>query len=101
MSFLDLSAGCEPIRFLTTSSTSVLARTTKRRRERGQVCRETFSQERFCLTAETKGIYAVVFDMDGVLIDSHPAHLVAWRECLRSAGKEVFDDELSFVLAGR
>jgi HAD superfamily hydrolase (TIGR01509 family) len=53
------------------------------------------------LTTENKGIYAVVFDMDGVLIDSHPAHLAAWREFLRSAGKEVFDDELSFVLEGR
>jgi beta-phosphoglucomutase len=53
------------------------------------------------LTTENRGIYAVVFDMDGVLIDSHPAHLAAWRECLRSAGKEVFDDELSFVLEGR
>src|SRR5437879_8859835 len=101
MFFLDSSARCERIRFLTTSSTSVLARTTKRRRERGQVCRETFSQERCCLTTENKGIYAVVFDMDGVLIDSHPAHLAAWREFLRSAGKEVFEDELSFVLEGR
>jgi len=48
-----------------------------------------------------KGICAVVFDMDGVLIDSHPAHLAAWREFLRSAGRKVFDDELSFVLEGR
>ena len=53
------------------------------------------------MTTENKGIHAVVFDMDGVLIDSHPAHLSAWREFLRSAGKEVFDDELSFVLEGR
>ena len=53
------------------------------------------------MTTENKGIYAVVFDMDGVLIDSHPAHLSAWREFLRSAGKEVFDDELAFVLEGR
>src|SRR5207302_5884782 len=101
MSFLDSSAGCEPIRFLTTSSTSALVRTTNLRRERGQAYGETFSQERCCLTTENKGIYAVVFDMDGVLIDSHPAHLAAWREFLRSAGKEVFEDELSFVLEGR
>jgi len=53
------------------------------------------------LTTDNNGIHAVVFDMDGVLIDSHPAHLAAWREFLRSAGKEVFDDELSFVLEGR
>jgi len=53
------------------------------------------------LTAENKSIGAVVFDMDGVLIDSHPAHLAAWGEFLRSAGKQVFDDELSFVLEGR
>jgi len=46
-------------------------------------------------------IRAVVFDMDGVLIDSHPAHLSAWKAFLRSMGKELSDDELSFILEGR
>ena len=46
-------------------------------------------------------IQAVVFDMDGVLINSHPAHKSAWYEFLRSSGKEVSDDEISFILDGR
>jgi HAD superfamily hydrolase (TIGR01509 family) len=46
-------------------------------------------------------IRAVVFDMDGVLINSHPAHLAAWKAFLRSMGKDLGDDERSFVLEGR
>jgi HAD superfamily hydrolase (TIGR01509 family) len=44
---------------------------------------------------------AVVFDMDGVLIDSHPAHLAAWREFLDSISVKVRDSDLGFVLEGR
>jgi HAD superfamily hydrolase (TIGR01509 family) len=47
------------------------------------------------------GIRAVAFDMDGVLIDSHPAHRAAWREFLLSLNRRVSDDELSFILEGR
>jgi beta-phosphoglucomutase len=43
---------------------------------------------------------ALVFDMDGVLFDSHPVHRGAWRELLRGAGKEVSDADLEFVLEG-
>jgi len=43
---------------------------------------------------------AFVFDMDGVLLDSHPVHRLSWRELLREAGKEVSDAELDFVLEG-
>lgn len=43
----------------------------------------------------------VVFDMDGVLIDSHPAHQQAWRMFLRELGKETSDEDLQFVLDGR
>jgi HAD superfamily hydrolase (TIGR01509 family) len=46
-------------------------------------------------------VQAVVFDMDGVLIDSHPAHLAAWKSFLRSVKKEVSDDQLAFILEGR
>lgn len=46
-------------------------------------------------------IQAVVFDMDGVLIDSHPAHRAAWREFLRVMGREVSETELAFILEGR
>lgn len=44
---------------------------------------------------------AVVFDMDGVIIDSHPAHRKAWRKFLQSMGREVSDSELDFILDGR
>lgn len=47
------------------------------------------------------GLRAVVFDMDGVIIDSHPAHRKAWRKFLQSMGREVPDSELDFILDGR
>lgn len=46
-------------------------------------------------------LQAVVFDMDGVIVDSHPAHRFAWKEFLRTLGKEVSDSELDFVMDGR
>jgi HAD superfamily hydrolase (TIGR01509 family) len=44
---------------------------------------------------------AVIFDMDGVLIDSHPAHRAAWESFLQSLGVRVAEDDLSFILEGR
>jgi len=44
---------------------------------------------------------ALIFDMDGVIIDSHPAHRQAWRAFLESLGRPVSDAELNFVLDGR
>jgi HAD superfamily hydrolase (TIGR01509 family) len=46
-------------------------------------------------------LQAVVFDMDGVIVDSHPAHRFAWRGFLRTLGKEVADSELDFIMDGR
>jgi beta-phosphoglucomutase len=43
----------------------------------------------------------VVFDMDGVIIDSHPAHRLAWKSFLRTLGRETYDEELDFILDGR
>ena len=43
----------------------------------------------------------MIFDMDGVIIDSHPAHREAWRMFLRTLGKSVSDADLDFVLDGR
>jgi len=43
---------------------------------------------------------AFIFDMDGVLFDSHPVHRMAWRQLMREAGKELSDAELDFVLEG-
>jgi beta-phosphoglucomutase family hydrolase len=46
-------------------------------------------------------LQAVIFDMDGVIVDSHPAHMRAWKTLFHSLGKEVPEQELSFVLEGR
>jgi beta-phosphoglucomutase len=43
----------------------------------------------------------IVFDMDGVIIDSHPAHRRAWQKFLHAVGRDVTDTELDFVLDGR
>ncbi len=51
--------------------------------------------------ASLKTLQSVIFDMDGVIIDSHPAHRKAWREFLLSIDKRVSEDELDFVLDGR
>jgi beta-phosphoglucomutase len=46
-------------------------------------------------------LQAVIFDMDGVIVDSHPVHTKAWRRFLDSQGKEVTEDDLAFILEGR
>ena len=46
-------------------------------------------------------IQAVVFDMDGVLIDSHPTHRAAWHEFFTSLGLQPSTEELSFILDGQ
>jgi HAD superfamily hydrolase (TIGR01509 family) len=46
-------------------------------------------------------IEGVVFDMDGVLIDSHPVHRIAWSKFLATVGKSVSEEGLGFILAGR
>jgi HAD superfamily hydrolase (TIGR01509 family) len=43
----------------------------------------------------------IIFDLDGVVVDSHAAHLQAWREFFHGMGREVPDGELAFVLEGR
>lgn len=43
----------------------------------------------------------VVFDMDGVVIDSHPAHRAAWKSFLEGVGRTTSDAELDFILDGR
>ncbi len=46
-------------------------------------------------------IRGVIFDFDGVIVDSHPAHIRAWRKFLDSVGQQVSEEELEFVLDGR
>jgi beta-phosphoglucomutase len=43
----------------------------------------------------------VVFDFDGVIVDSHPVHIRAWEKFLQSVGKTVCESQLQFVLDGR
>lgn len=43
----------------------------------------------------------LIFDFDGVVVDSHPAHKRAWKALLKSVGREVSDEELEFVLEGQ
>jgi sugar-phosphatase len=42
----------------------------------------------------------VIFDLDGVIVDSHPVHQQAWRELFTSLGRSPSEQELEFVLDG-
>lgn len=42
-----------------------------------------------------------VFDMDGVIVDSHPAHRRAWKQFLDSLDRPANDREIDFILDGR
>jgi HAD superfamily hydrolase (TIGR01509 family) len=43
---------------------------------------------------------AIVFDFDGVIVDSHPVHIEAWKAFFSALGKAVDDEALSFVTEG-
>jgi beta-phosphoglucomutase len=43
----------------------------------------------------------VIFDFDGVIVDSHPVHKRAWERFLESIGKRVSEEDLQFVMGGR
>jgi HAD superfamily hydrolase (TIGR01509 family) len=43
---------------------------------------------------------AVIFDMDGVIVDSHPVHKEAWRRLFKLLGKSVTEEQLDFVCDG-
>jgi beta-phosphoglucomutase len=49
----------------------------------------------------TSLLRAVIFDMDGVIVDSHPTHRQAWHMFLQALGREVSASELDFILEGR
>lgn len=42
----------------------------------------------------------IIFDLDGVIVDSHAAHKKAWRQVLASLGREVSEAQLEFVVEG-
>jgi HAD superfamily hydrolase (TIGR01509 family) len=43
----------------------------------------------------------VIFDMDGVLVDSHAVHRQAWRLFFQTLDRKVPESELDFILDGR
>ena len=44
---------------------------------------------------------AAVFDMDGVIVNSHPIHKKTWRKFLKLQGKEISEEDLNFIMDGR
>jgi beta-phosphoglucomutase family hydrolase len=44
---------------------------------------------------------AVIFDMDGVLVDTNPHHKTAWREYYQRFSKELSDDEFIRYVSGK
>jgi beta-phosphoglucomutase len=46
-------------------------------------------------------IKGTIFDMDGVLVDSHPAHMRAWTRFLLNHGRPVSEADMQFILEGR
>jgi beta-phosphoglucomutase len=46
-------------------------------------------------------IKGTIFDMDGVLVDSHPAHMRAWKRFLVNHGRPVSEADMQFILEGR
>jgi HAD superfamily hydrolase (TIGR01509 family) len=44
---------------------------------------------------------AVIFDMDGVLADSHSSHTTAWRKLLLLHGKQMMESHVELVRSGR
>jgi len=48
----------------------------------------------------TRMIGGVIFDFDGVIADSHPAHMQAWQAFLQSKNKVVSPEDLPFASEG-
>ncbi len=46
-------------------------------------------------------VHAVIFDMDGVIVNSHPVHRKAWQQFLQLLGQDVSESELDYILDGR
>jgi len=44
---------------------------------------------------------AVIFDMDGVIVDTNPHHRIAWREYYQRNGKTLSDDDFVQYVSGK
>ena len=42
----------------------------------------------------------MVFDFDGVIVDSHPVHTRTWKKFLESMGRKASEQDLHYVLDG-
>jgi len=60
-------------------------------------------RNRWCAarTNSAPEVRAAIFDLDGVLVDSHPLHRQAWRSFLMTLNREVSECELDYILDGR
>ncbi len=48
------------------------------------------------------GFEGLIFDLDGTLVDSMPAHFAAWCEALESCGAAgVFQEDVFYAMGGR
>ena len=47
------------------------------------------------------GSRAVIFDLDGTILDNNPFHLKAWKEYLKKIGRDMTDEEFNRQLNGR
>src|SRR6266849_9280239 len=43
----------------------------------------------------------VIFDMDGVLVDSHPGHTTVWRKFLSLHGRQMMESNVELARSGR
>ena len=50
---------------------------------------------------KSQRLRGVIFDMDGVLVDSQAVHRRAWRLFFQTLGRDVPEPELDFILDGR
>ena len=54
------------------------------------------------LKTPTPGFKALIFDLDGTLVDSMPAHFIAWSEALSNQGHpHIFPEDLFYAMGGR
>jgi HAD superfamily hydrolase (TIGR01509 family) len=64
-----------------------------------KTCRSRLRAAQHVLPAPV--VKAVIFDLDGVVVDSHPLHRQAWRSFLLTLNREVSERELDYILDGR
>lgn len=60
-----------------------------------------FSPRPFPLPLLTPLMKAVIFDMDGVIVDTNPHHKTAWREYYQRYGKTLSDDDFVEHVSGK